>query len=358
MNYFSLPMPYDTGLIDKLCDINQGIEKSRIVSMYNGLSTRIGAMGTLSQERISNDELRSVEAIFPYIEKVHERGLDFVFLLNGVKIPTDAEFERIKPVLYKSVSALMSVGVKDFRVANTLMAQFLSDEFPGIRLRASTCFEFQSVRQYHHLFESYPAFVEVVPSFEQNHNFEMLKSIRKLDPDIIVELMANEGCIAGCPFRGSHNMLLVTGEVPSGIYHSYCKKNCQNIYGKDFWTEVFRSNVIYPWQIGYYQSQGFDHFKLVGRNMTEFKTGEYVRYYEAYLMGVEDVKNILDKPFFIFSNYFVGAKALHFIKVRDVIDYLPRIEYFKKYGQYCPTDCMTRCNYCKCRAEAFENRNG
>lgn len=353
MNYFELPMPFDRERIDSLLAVNKELTKSRIDAMYNGISTRSANLGFFQQERVEDSSASSLETLFPYVERVFENGVKFIFLLNGTKIPTDEEFSRSQESLYNAVKKLVDFGITDFRVANTLTAEFLSRNFDGINLRASTSFEFQTVRQYIHLVEAYPKFSDVVPSYEHNHNFRLLEAIKKALPDVDIELMVNEGCISGCPFRNSHNMMSIVSPQAHGYYYDYCKKNCIALYTHSLVEGIFKSNLVLPWQIYRYNAIGVNHFKLVGRNSSEFLSGEYDLYYKAYLYGVEDLKNIEDMPALIFSNYFVGAKRFHDIKVKDVLEYFPDIEYFYKNGHLCASDCGVRCNYCKQKADNF-----
>ena len=46
---------------------------------------------------------------------------------------------------------------------------------------------------------------EVVPTWDVNKNFAFIKNFKLRFPDKILELMVNEGCIGGCPFRRDHH---------------------------------------------------------------------------------------------------------------------------------------------------------
>ena len=115
-----------------------------------------------------------------------------------------------------------------------------------------------------------------------------------------------------------------------------------------------KSNIIYPWQINEYRKIGIKNFKLVGRNSDEFKTGEYLDIYRQYLLGVDDIRNILSIPIVWFNHALFKSPGLQSVKVSDVIEVLPSIRFFSEKRFSCADVCGVECNYCFEKAKQLE----
>ena len=131
-------------------------------------------------------------------------------------------------------------------------------------------------------------------------------------------------------------------------------KNCIQVENSDLYYYFSNSNIIYPWEINEYSKIGINNFKLVGRNMPEFRTGKYIDYYEKYLNGVDNIKNIENLPIRYFNNYIYNNQNIIYT-VKEIKPYLPNIEHFKKYGHLCASQCGSECNYCKKCADKMQN---
>jgi collagenase-like PrtC family protease len=191
-----------------------------------------------------------------------------------------------------------------------------------------------------------------------NRNFKFLESFKNSFSQNI-EIMVNEGCLPGCPFRTHHNSSLLFDKKVSDEYFMQIpdrfKLNfnllCSGQYFQDIWQNMLLTNIVYPWDINtYVEKYNITKFKLVGRNSgtTNKSAQSFFDFYKAYMTGIEDFDAIKDVPFQFFNHYVQEMKhpVLNTIKIKDVIEYLPKLEYFEQNGYNCANVCGVECKYC------------
>ena len=355
-NEFSVPMPFEKSHISQIAQINKEVSHSKIRYMYNTLTRNAADLCGFEQARVTDERIHCMKDMLPYIDAVHEAGCDFIFLLNSPRVMDEAEFAVREGKLRRILDTLISEGVYDIRVCNPLIIDYLAHEYPQISIRCSTSQEYFSVKQYQKLLFLYPQIVEVVPSWEKNRDFVFLSALNQ-HRNLSVELMVNEGCLSGCPFRVYHSMFSPSKkDCKYDRFSSFFKSGCEKNFYHNLWESICMSNIIYPWQIFAYHDIGIYNFKLVGRNTTSFQKGSYISIYRDYLLGVENISLIKDIPFSYFSNYLMGHPALRGITVSDVLEMLPDIRYFQKKHISCDAQCGVTCKYCKELAQKLQRK--
>ena len=196
----------------------------------------------------------------------------------------------------------------------------------------------------------FPQIKEIVPSFEINKNLPLLQNLRQLYPSVNIELMVNEGCLAGCPIRSHHNLALPFLQMNTYVKrkeeltYSIFQKVCNKFQDEHIFEIICNSNIIYPWQIEEYKKIGINNFKIVGRNNKSFVDGTNMSFYEIYLKAIDNYNFVKDMPYKYLNTYFqeVGNN----ITVDEARKLLPQIQYFKKNGHLCASMCGVKCNYC------------
>lgn len=355
---FSIPMPFSKEHIDKVISINKEVKKSKITSLYFSLPSNSSDFTGFEQDRFIWNFDTDFKYWKPLIEYSRYNNFDFIYVLNSPVIHYEYQKELyIKlNMLDKLMDNLRTSGVNKIRICNPQLMGYINKNYPEVELYISTSTEIKIIKEYINLFSEFENIKNCVPSFDVNKNFRLLKNLRKLFPEIKLELMVNEGCIPGCPLRVIHNRW---SKKIDPEYSSYCysgsffmdkcamKKN-QNIY-----SYLVNPNIIYPWEIKEYLKIGINHFKLVGRNNPKFITGEYLIYYEYYLKGIDNMENVNDIPIRFFNNYIHPYKKLGYT-VKEIRPYLPDIKHFEKRGHLCAAMCSNECNYCSKHAEKMQ----
>lgn len=353
MYEFSVPMPFRKEHIDNFKKINKLVKKSRIRTFYFALPASCSDCSGFEQLRVFFSEESDFSSWAELIKYSLKKGFDFVYLLNSPKSflaeskILDLQLEKLDRLLLK----LKEIGCNKLRISNTQLLNYILDKYPDFKIYASTSFEYTNMKQFKNFLTIFPQVVEIVPSFDINRNFKLLKNLKKAFPNTDIELMVNEGCISGCPFRMNHFI-----SVPSYYTDIYDKRDdlfkmnyfvnvCNKYYYEHLTEQICLSNIIYPWEIEEYGKIGINKFKLVGRNSPEFKTDKYFDYYLKYLQGIDDYSLIENEEFRKFNHYLYELNSLN-VKVYDIKKYLPDIKYFINNGHLCSSICSNECRYC------------
>lgn len=353
MNKFSTPLPFNKQRIDEFAQINEQVEKSKIVTLYNSLPTESKDFCGFEQPRCNNEEpVKTLDDFLHIVEYALNKGFDFVYLINSPRIfksENKKELEEQFDKLDKIITGLKKLGLNKFRISNPQLMQYLNLNYPEVKIYVSTSLELNNVKQVENILYSFNNVEEIIPNYEQNKNFLFLKNLRKKFPNLKIELMANEGCIAGCPFRKYHSALFPwkvlkdSGNFESK-YETFYKTKCNSIRDRSYWEYFCTLAILYPWEIKEYNKIGIDHFKFVGRDSLLFGKKGYSNILKWYLMSVDNEHYADDIPHNLFSSYVWKGNSK--IKIKDIKKYLPKIEHFKKYGHICSSRCGIECRYC------------
>lgn len=353
-------MPCSLKKINELHEINKEAEKSEIKSLYFALPGNCTDKTGFEQLRTQNSQIEKLEDFIPYIEKSLELGFDFIYLLNSPKpffYESKSFFTQLEK-LNNLINKLKKFGCKKYRICNPQLIGYFKQNYPDLEVYVSTSSEYKSLKQYANLLEIYKNIKEIVPASDINKNFKLLKNLKKQYPNIIFEVMVNEGCLNSCPLRFFHNLSIPNFiSDPQNTLHNlsveYFFNTCRVFSLKNSYFHLCNPNIIYPWEIEEYAKIGITNFKLVGRNSNTFHAGSYTDYYRSYLLRIDDIKSIEDKPIRIFNHYFVGDTNCKY-SVKQVKDYLPNINHFINSGHLCSSVCGVECNYCQECAEKIK----
>ncbi|MBR1617126.1 hypothetical protein IJ670_03155, partial [bacterium] len=202
----STPIPYCIETIDGLAKLNQKYKKSQFVTLYNNIQrpyiTEFNEWLQVGDG--STPSVRSFEEFAKFAKHAMSQGFQICYLLNSPKPYTITDFGKFKDVLYKLLEDLANIGVKNIKVGNTQTATLVNEFNPDFKLSSSTAFEFHDVSQYISLMKAYPNINLFDIAIDENHNFGFLRNLKKLFPNVDIEVMVNEPCIKGCPARSSH----------------------------------------------------------------------------------------------------------------------------------------------------------
>lgn len=347
---FSVPMPYTKEGIDKLIDINNTVSKSKIKSLYFGLPNSCKLFSGFELNRF-NHKISDFEYWKELIKYSISLNFDFIYLLN---LPDAIDLNNIEERIYKLeilLQYLYDIGVKNLRISNPQLLEYIHKNYTKFNLFASTSLDFQSIKQYENFIEYHPFIKQIVFSTDNNKNFKLIANLIKRYPEVEFELMVNEGCIIGCSHRQFHYRMTNVIPKSQNVFHpDYYSEACANLNltNSNIANYLCRTNIVYPWQIQEYFNVGLNKFKLCGRESENFITGKYINFYKLYLQGIDDINSISDVPISIFSNY-VYNKDLIPYTLNEIKPHIPNIKYFKKYGHLCSVRCESECRYCyKC----------
>ena len=362
MYEFSVPMPFDKNLIDKLLDINNNIEKSRITSFYFSLPSTCELFTIFEQYR--NDFIEHTD--FSYwkdlIKYSVDKGIDFIYNLNNPKnLPIEDEiFEKELEKLDVLLNELNSIGVNKLRVSNHKLLAYLSRKYRYFTLYASTSFEYKLIKEYQHFIDIHPYVKQIVPSHDVNKNFQLLKNLRRTAPYTDIELIVNEGCIGGCAMRYDHSCEIMGKHIEvkhEKLSNGYYNEKCGRTIEKNPLLYLCKSQIIYPWEIEEYAKIGITKFKIAGREDFRSDMIKSVNSYLLYLNGVDNVKNIEEESINSIVHHISGDRFFDKLKIKNIKNLLPNIKHYVKKGHLCVSNCGANCKYCNKCAERIEKIN-
>ena len=349
INKFSAPMPFMTEHIELLAKINERHSASKITMLYNCLPANAIDCSGFEQLRCHDDRIKSLNDLIPLVQLSRSLGMDFTYLLNSVNTPHPDIFRKEQWRFRNFLEQLLENGITKLRISNTQIADYVMQNYPHFTIYSSTSQEYYSLKQYANLFNHFTEMKEVVPTWDINKNFTFIKNFKLRFPDKILELMVNEGCIGGCPFRRDHhasNVKYHAADKHDRFTHFF-SSSCSALSDRDKALYICLSNIIYPWEISTYNKYGIYNFKLIGRNSPDFRYDtKYLERFDSYLSGIENPDSIMDAPFIDFNHYLIFYQPLKNLKVKDIIEFLPKIEHFEKNGHLCASICGASCHYC------------
>ncbi|MCR5260684.1 MAG: hypothetical protein K6C94_02480 [Candidatus Gastranaerophilales bacterium] len=333
----SRPMPFDLKKIDEIVEQNKKAKKYQIKTLYNSIPEPLCSMfaGEFQSCRGENKNIKSFEDFAKFATYTMKNGFDFVYTLNSPKPFLEDAFYNNKKLLFDLLDNLQAIGCKDLKIANQQLMEVINREKHfNFDFHVSTSSEYHNVQQYTTLIKTYPNIKSINISIDDNRNFHLLRSLRKLFPDVDLEILVNETCLHGCPSRMIH---------PSTWF---CYFDCYGLENKIGAFEFFfKSNMIYPWQLAYYSAIGINSFKIMLYTRGAEQNTEAIN---SYLKGIENgTKDMSAEEFFYgVMGMRKWVKLNPDIKLSEIMPYLPDIRHFVKNGYKCGSICGSECNYC------------
>ena len=361
MYKFSAPMPYTKEDIQKLLDINNQIEKSKITNLYFGLPSHCSMFTGFEQARNINSDKTDFNFWENLMRYSLDKGFELIYLLNNPK-PLDLanpkfseQIEKLKLLLTK----LEEIGVTKIRAAAPQLLSYLGKYYSHFDIYASTSLDYKTLAEYQNFIMVHPEVKQIVPSHDVNKNFKLLKNIQKDYPDIEIEIMVNEGCWKGCPHRSLHEIVDIDKSIiynkELSLSNNYSNIICRYISEKYPFHGLTLNNNIYPWEIEEYFKIGINKFKLVGRDLLNEYPKICINAYYNYLKTIDDYKFAENQKIVNYIHHLMmGDYELQYLLTKDIRNLLPDIKYFKKYGHLCASGCGVECRYCYKCAEKIE----
>ncbi len=360
---FSVPTPFTKEGMRQIVELNEKLTTVKITSTYNCVPEQCVEFTGFEQPRLGIDEtINNLDQLIEIAQIGKKAGIDFIYVCNSPAEKTEFEMQEECDKVSRLIEKLGKYQFDKLRVTNVQLIDYLAVNHPEIKVYASTSQEYMSVQEYYQMLDQYKNIREILPSWDMNKNIRFIKSLQSsISQDI--EIMVNEGCIAGCPFRTQHNASLqksdyrypVKDNIKPIIDRAFYSRSCSMLFYKNIWEIICLSNIIYPWEIKKYaEATGIRKFKLVGRNCPAFQDGSYITIYEKYLLGIENPELLLREPIGMTNHYISDTSLLFNIEIGEVKEFLPSIDYFIEHCPDCKNICGLECNYCYRQAKKLK----
>lgn len=359
MYNFTLPMPNNINMIDKLVEINTKLKKSKINCLYFSIDYNSDNYTGFEQSNSISNKTLSFEEWIEIATYANKKGFKTIYSLNALKacdFGVSVREEQFRKLDYL-IKTLYAIGCNTYEISDFEVLTHIVKNYKNIEIHSSGAHEYLNIKQYQNYKEIFPNINHFTPGLDANRNFLLLKNLKTQFKDIVLQLTVNEGCMFNCPFRYSHiaskQTALLSEETKELIKN--INKNfpqCEKLFKQDPFREIIKANVIHPWDIDEYGKINIVNFRLVGRDTKEYDTNEIYEDYFIYLKGIDDWKDIQDEKYSRLSVY-AKNHGIDFT-IKEIKPYLPKISHFIKKGHLCASECHVECNYCHECAEKFK----
>lgn len=271
---FTVACNWDPKLVDEL-------NFPEIASLFGGLPDTVISGGRYS------GMINSVKPSFvkDYIKKVHEKGWNFDYNINssclGNKELSSAGHRQIMDYL----ESVVDLGIDSLTVSVPNLLSIVKKYFPNIKTKISTFQKIDTVAMARR-FEDMGADA-IMLSEHVNRDLELLKAIREAVRCKLI-LIANVGCVYGCPNMHSHANSIAhsgaKGEAKSLNIDTY-QVSCA-LYRLSNPAEFIKIRWIRPEDLHIYEEIGIDMMKIVDRTSSTEALVERTRaYHERAYQG-------------------------------------------------------------------------
>ncbi len=202
------------------------------------------------------------DAMARHIGLAHEFSLRFLYLWNAASLG-DAEYDAAYvAAMEQQLRELVAIGVDGLVVAMPWMIPLAKGIAPDLEVSVSSMINVVSPREARQ-FQAMGADTIII-HHSANRDFRLLEEIRA-SVDCDVELILNNSCVYQCPYASCHHV--------SPAFHS--RAGSANVMEYElFWCagryaldrgEIIRARWIRPEDLAFYESRGYDRFKIAGR---------------------------------------------------------------------------------------------
>lgn len=349
---YTLATNWDPALIDQ-------IEADTVESVYGKLSQDIVGGGRASYLLKDTNELN----ISDYIRRVHEKGIEFFYLLNA-SCCGNHEFTRSwQREFNQFVEQLCDFGVDGVVVTIPYLVQIIKRRFPQLKISTSTFCMIDSIERAKYYEDM--GVDDITVDLMQNRNFEFLEKLVN-SVDCGITLYANHSCLFNCPFFIYHSNLGSHGSQmkheTNGFIIDFCYHSCTR-YKYSSVDEIIRSRWIRPEDVGIYEAIGINKLKLSARErstawllntLNAYKNRRYdgnlLDILSGFDMGGEDSVNINIK--YLLRPDFADIESIaSSLKEKKPYIYLDNgkldgfLEFYRQKN--CASSDCSSCSYCK-----------
>lgn len=222
---------------------------------------------------------RPMEDIMDIIKTYNTMNIGFNFTFSNRLLTKEHLDDEICNFILQALSISGSKKMNGVILASEILRDYIHENYPDVKIIWSVCNGINKEDAYNKETNN-PINDMVVLHPDFNHDLEFLNKLENKDR---LEVMANDLCVFGCPFRAKHynelsQYALYQADHPIVFSNKELDKNrtgeceaLQHGMNRDF------RNVLTFSDIANLEKLGFKHFKIIGREH------EWDYYYENFL---------------------------------------------------------------------------
>ncbi len=232
-----------------------------------------------------------------YIEKAHSYGIKFNYLMNAACLGNREYDNLTEKAILKELAWIDSIGVDYVTVVVPYMLELIKKNFPRIKVVISIFTHVNSIQRAKFFEELGADEITIIQKY--NRDFKFLKNLRKA-VKCDLQVLANTGCLFGCPYRGYHQNINAHASqsdgITNGFYIDYPFINCsyQKLQNP---VELIKARWIRPEDLHHYEAIGIDKFKLMERTKSTAWLTNTVHAYasRSYKGNLADILSLTDE---------------------------------------------------------------
>jgi len=203
-----------------------------------------------------------LERFRSHVQAIHRQGRQFYATLNSNDLALKEYDPSFESRFLAEVATLLDVGVDGFVVALPLLVEILHREYPSVPISVSTFARIRTVTQAEYFLDMG---ADTIVVEEANRDFALLRGLVKLGAR--VEVLVNQTCIPGCPYRAHHLSTSSLASQPGASCPilEYPLLECGLELVRDP-SRLISGIFVRPEDLEVYEEIGVRRFKISGRN--------------------------------------------------------------------------------------------
>ena len=341
---FMIGAKFTDSQVEKIAELNDFYEGKSVIAEVYGSVPLEGVRCARPIDRLPDF---SLEQVASYINRLHDIDVTFNWTMNNSCFGSLTDFHSNVQALKTNIYALEDIGVDRITVSDMLIAETVFQYFDG-GIEISTIQHAYSVNQLKYYASNKIYANKICANIMKNRDLKFLAAFNNacIKNNIRCELLVNEFCLFGCPYRMSCYNIHSHTDVNRREYGFYPLGRCNDKRYAEPW-EWIKARAILPQHLRIYQERtGISDFKISGRTHPESIIMKQVEWY----MQEDFDGNLLDL-WTLLENINQDENEQHepklYIDTKEVADFIKYTWLDKDRKDDCDLYCDYGCNKCK-----------
>lgn len=212
-----------------------------------------------------------------YVARLDRHGIAFNYLLNGSCLGNREWSRSWQRKLMRLLDRLGSMGIHRLTVSTPYLLERIKAACPQFHVKAGIYAQIDTPRRAR-FWRDLGADALTLESFSINRDFDALRAIRQA-VDCELQLIANHPCLPNCAMQPYHqNGFAHSSDGSRRLFLDYCFLSC-TLQRLEDPSALIKAAWIRPEDIGFYETLGYEQFKILERGIPSL---ELLRRVEAY----------------------------------------------------------------------------
>jgi hypothetical protein len=230
-----------------------------------------------------------------YVSILHRHDIAFNYLLNSSCLGNREWSRRWQKKLMRLLESLGAMGVRRLTVSTPYLLERIKAAVPGFYVKVGIYAQIDTPRRAR-FWRDLGADALTLESFSINRDFATLRAIREAVAGEL-QLIANHPCLPNCPMQPYHqNGFAHSSDGSRRLFLDYCFLSC-TLQRLEDPSQLIKAGWIRPEDIGFYETLGYKHFKLLERGIPSAELLKRVRAYSRRDSGENLAELILPYGF-------------------------------------------------------------